>query len=210
MKAYKTEQEEFWAGEFGSRYISRNQSNNLLGSNINFFSRSLKYGFGIKNVIEFGANIGMNLKALSSLYPEAELFGVEINKDAVEHLRIEIPKENIFHQSILDFYSPQTWDLVLIKGVLIHMNPDLLGEVYKKLFNATEKYLLIAEYYSPVPVKINYRGNEDKLFKRDFAGEIMDLYPSLSLIDYGFSYKRDPKFPQDDINWFLLKKCDSC
>ena len=95
MKAYKTEQEEFWAGEFGSRYISRNQSNNLLGSNINFFSRSLKYGFGIKNVIEFGANIGMNLKALSSLYPEAELFGVEINKDAVEHLRIEIPKENI-------------------------------------------------------------------------------------------------------------------
>jgi len=210
MKTYKTEQEEFWAGEFGSRYIFRNQSNKLLASNIDFFSRSLKYGFGIKKIIEFGANIGMNLKALNTLYPEADLFGVEINKDAVEHLKDEIPKENIFHESILDFNIPQTWDLVLIKGVLIHMNPDILGEVYEKLFNATEKYLLIAEYYSPVPVKINYRGNEDKLFKRDFAGEIMDLYPSLNLIDYGFSYKRDPKFPQDDINWFLLQKGDLC
>ena len=24
--------------------------------------------------------------------------------------------------------------------------------------------------------------------------------------DYGFAYKRDPKFPQDDITWFLMEK----
>ena len=45
-----------------------------------------------------------------------------------------------------------------------------------------------------------------KLFKRDFAGELLDAFPSLDLVDYGFVYHRDPNFPQDDMNWFLLEK----
>ena len=56
------------------------------------------------------------------------------------------------------------------------------------------------------PVSINYRGHKDKLFKRDFAGEIMKKYKSLKLLDYGFVYHKDLSFPQDDLTWFLLKK----
>ena len=37
---FTTEQEEFWAGQFGSDYISRNQGRNLLASNLNFFSKA--------------------------------------------------------------------------------------------------------------------------------------------------------------------------
>jgi len=44
------------------------------------------------------------------------------------------------------------------------------------------------------------------LFKRDFAGEMLDRYPALKLLDYGFVYRRDPLFPQDDMTWFLLEK----
>ena len=65
---------------------------------------------------------------------------------------------------------------------------------------------MVAEYYNPTPVSINYRGHTDKLFKRDFAGEIMDMYPNLKLVDYGFIYHRDDAFPQDDITWFLMEK----
>jgi pseudaminic acid biosynthesis-associated methylase len=206
MKAFKTKQEDFWAGDFGTDYISRNHSDGLLASNVNFFVESLRCIYGVKNIIEFGANVGMNLKALNILFPEVELFGIEINKNAVNLLNSAIPKENIFHTSILNFENTRTWDLVLIKGVLIHTNPEVLDDVYQKLFKATEKYLLIAEYYNPEPVKISYRGEQDRLYKRDFAGEIMESYPSFKLVDYGFIYKRDPKFPQDDINWFLLRK----
>ncbi|NDB35890.1 MAG: pseudaminic acid biosynthesis-associated methylase, partial [Flavobacteriia bacterium] len=42
--------------------------------------------------------------------------------------------------------------------------------------------------------------------KRDFAGELLDTFPDLRLVDYGFAYKRDTSFPQDDITWFLLEK----
>jgi spore coat polysaccharide biosynthesis protein SpsF len=156
--------------------------------------------------MEFGANIGMNLKALKLMYPTQEQYGIEINADAVRELTHNIQPEHVYHSSILDFTPQRTWDLVLIKGVLIHINPDELPRVYERLVASCGKYLLLAEYYNPAPVSIPYRGHEDRLFKRDFAGEIMDKYPEMRLIDYGFAYHRDPNFPQDDINWFLMQK----
>ena len=61
---FKTDQEIFWSGKFGDEYINRNKNNDLLTSNINFFIKSLQRTKKIKNCIEFGANIGMNIKAL--------------------------------------------------------------------------------------------------------------------------------------------------
>lgn len=206
LMVYKTDQELFWAGEFGTGYIQRNQGDELLASNINFFSHALRRTMGVTSCIEFGANIGMNLRALKLLYPQQQQFGIEINIDASEELAQAIPSEHIFRQSILEFDEDRQWDLVLIKGVLIHINPDELKNVYDKLVAATSRYLLVAEYYNPVPVEIPYRGHADRLYKRDFAGEIMDRNADLKLVDYGFAYHRDTNFPQDDISWFLLEK----
>ena len=57
-------------------------------------------------------------------------------------------------------------------------------------------------------MSIAYRGHADRLNKRDFAGELLDTFPDLTLIDYGFAYHRDIAFPQDDITWFLMVKAD--
>ena len=134
-----------------------------------------------------------------------DLHGIEINVDAAEQLAQVIPLLNVNQCSILDFTPSQTWDLVLIKTVLIHINPDELPQVYDKLVDSNSNYLLVAEYYKPTPVAIPYRGHSDRLFKRDFAGELIDKF-NLKLIDYGFVYSRDKNFPQDDVTWFLLKK----
>lgn len=205
---FKTEQETFWAGDFGTEYIKRNQGDALLASNLNHFSKALRNIRNVKTGIEFGANIGMNLKALKLLYPTMNLHAIEINADAARELKQVIPIDNIYQSSILDWTPPpmHTWDLVLIKGVLIHINPDELDQVYDKLVVATSRYLMISEYYNPVPVAIPYRGHTNRLFKRDFAGEIMDRHPEMQLIDYGFIYRRDPNFPQDDMTWFLMEK----
>jgi len=82
----------------------------------------------------------------------------------------------------------------------------MLAATYQKLYEATGKWLLVCEYYNPSPTVIPYRGHTDRLFKRDFAGEILERYPDLKLVDYGFAYRRDPAFPQDDITWFLMEK----
>jgi pseudaminic acid biosynthesis-associated methylase len=205
---FKTEQESFWAGEFGTQYINRNLGAELLSSNLALFSQALRSAYKPKDCIKFGANVGMNLKALKILYPQQEQFAVEINADAANELRTFLPPENVFHASILDYSPTKQFDLVLIKGVLIHINPEYLSQVYETLYHSTCRYLLTCEYYNPTPVQVLYRGHSNRLFKRDFCGEILDHYPDLELVDYGFVYHRDPNFPQDDINWFLLERKD--
>ena len=203
---FTTEQEEFWAGKFGSDYIERNKGKKLLASNLNFFTKALNQAYHLDSCIEFGANIGMNLKALNLLFPHLHCEGIEINKDACEHLKETIGEANTHHTSVFDYKPSKQFDLSLIKGVLIHINPDKLNLVYEKLYKSSNKYILIAEYYNPSPVSISYRGHKDRLFKRDFAGDFLEMYNDVSIIDYGFAYHRDPSFPQDDITWFLLEK----
>jgi spore coat polysaccharide biosynthesis protein SpsF len=108
--------------------------------------------------------------------------------------------------SLLDFHSDRTFDLTFTKGVLIHINPDRVADAYASLVRSSRRYVMVCEYYNPSPVEVTYRGHEHALFKRDFAGEILDAYPELRLVDYGFTYHRDPQFPLDDSTWFLMEK----
>lgn len=207
---YKTEQERFWQGSFGDAYINRNEDNrDLLAAGLALFAKILGKTSDIRSVIEFGSNIGINLKAIKTLLPGIRPSAIEINHKAAGRLREDpfFHKEiEVFEESILQFRPKSTYDMALIKGVLIHINPDELDQVYEKLYQSAQKYICIAEYYNPMPVELSYRGNDEKLFKRDFAGEFMDKYPDCKLVDYGFQYHRDPHFPDDDITWFLLEK----
>jgi len=204
--SYKTEQEDFWAGEFGNDYINRNNDAALVAANLALFAKVFQSIRPVASVIEFGANIGLNLRAIHALLPQAQLAAIEINSNAVQELK-KNKALTVYHASILDFKQDDTRDFVFIKGVLIHINPDVLVDVYEKLYQASHQYILVAEYYNPSPVEVEYRGHSGKLFKRDFAGEMLDIYPDLKLVDYGFIYHRDENFEQDDTNWFLLEKC---
>ena len=172
---FSTAQEEFWFGEFGNEYISRANTKEYLASNLNFFSRAFNKIQKPNSLIEFGANVGFNLISIKQLFPNIELTAVEINKSASDTLRDFLGKKNVFNISILDYNPSQKFDIALIKLVLIHINPEMLPTVYEKLYQSSNKYILIAEYYNPSPVIVNYRGHNDRLFKRDFAGELLEM-----------------------------------
>lgn len=204
---YRTEQEAFWAGEFGDEYVRRNESAELVAANLAMFAEIVQYTRNITSAIEFGANIGLNLRALRQLLPNTELSAIEINASAVEILR-NAGGIRVYHQSILEFQPDFRRDLVFIKGVLIHIAPDALADVYDRLYAASQRYVCLVEYYNPTPVEVTYRDHHERLFKRDFAGEMLDRFPDLRLIGYGFKYHRDPAFPNGygDASWFLLEK----
>jgi spore coat polysaccharide biosynthesis protein SpsF len=198
-----SKQEKFWKNTFGTQYVDRNNSKALLDSNIIFFKNILSNISEITSCIEFGSNIGLNLLALKSLNPNLQPFGVEINARACAEMeKLGLPHIN---NSFLNDSDFGMFDLTLSKGVLIHINPELLDVAYSKLYNSSKKYILLCEYYNQVPVSIQYRGHDGVLFKRDFAGEMLEKYQDLKLLKYGFSYFRDDPM-QDDITWFLLEK----
>jgi len=202
---YSTEQENFWAGEFGNEYISRNQGEQLINSKLVLFGKILRSAPQVKSIVELGCNIGLNLQALNRINEKFELCGYEINKAAAQKAR-DLNIATIVEGTILDKLPTNTqWDISFTSGVLIHINPAELNKVYENLYNLSKKYIVVYEYYNPTPVTVKYRGNDDRLFKRDFAGELIDKY-NLRLIDYGFIYHRDSYFPDDDGTWFLLEK----
>jgi spore coat polysaccharide biosynthesis protein SpsF len=205
MSKKLSDQEKFWQGDFGTDYIDRNKSNQLLSSNVSMFSRIFDSLHDVSTIAEFGCNVGMNLRALRSIFPDMDLTGIDINPDAINHVN-EWAEANGILGSIVDLDLENKFDLTFTKGVLIHINPDLLNSVYENLYKYSKRYILVAEYYNPSPVTIEYRGEMDRLFKRDFAGDMLDKYQDLKLVDYGFVYKRDTTFPQDDITWFLMEK----
>ena len=204
-----TEQERFWEAEFGDGYTDRNRGTGWLASNAAFFSRVLSRTNGVNSILELGSNIGLNLQAMQLLLPEAALSSVEINQKAAGELMKRIPDVDLHLTSILEFEPQQTWDVVFTKGVLIHINPDRLSDVYELMYACSSRYILVSEYYNPKPTEVSYRGHSKRLFKRDFAGEIMDRFANVTLIDYGFVYHRDANFSQDDMTWFLMERTAS-
>jgi len=202
---FQTSQEEFWAGSFGNEYIERNKDAQIVAANIALISKILSRTADIQSVMEFGSNIGLNLVALRQLLPSADLSAIEINEKAAALLK-ELGYVKVYQESILDFVVDKQRDFVFTKGVLIHIHPDVLPHVYEKLYQTSKKYICVAEYYNPIPQEIIYRGHMNRLFKRDFAGDLLERYPDLHLLDYGFMYRRDNNFPLDDITWFLMEK----
>ena len=115
MKAiFKTEQERFWSEEFGNEYIHRNNTCDLNAKKTAFFCQVFKKTNGVKTILEYGSNIGLNIIAIKQLIPNIELSA--------------------------------------------------------------------------------------------FAGEMLDKFKDLTLVDYGFNYHKDSSSLGDDSNWFLLEK----
>lgn len=197
-------QESFWQGEFGDDYTDRNNDTRHKHYNTFFWRTILGRTGPLQSAIELGCNRGLNLDELKSICPSTSLSAVEINSKAA---KISLSKgHNVKNQSIHDTIGFEPAQLVFTCGVLNHINPDMLQDVYSKLYDLSSQYIMIAEYFSPFPVEVSYRGHQETLYKRDFAHEIWTRYPDLKLVDYGFTWRYDPIAPSDDVNWFIFRK----
>ncbi|MFH0898459.1 MAG: hypothetical protein V1855_02690 [bacterium] len=102
MQQFQTPQENFWATTFGDDYTQRNQGAHIIAGNIALFSKILSRTTNVTSVMEFGANTGLNLQAIQSILPNAELSGLEINENAIASLN-NIKKIKTNQQSLINF-----------------------------------------------------------------------------------------------------------
>ena len=202
-------QEEHWAGPQGDAYHERSPGNER--ANYHFFAIALYEATlaprSMRTIVELGAGTGANVRALEKLYPFSEITALELNENAAKTLKERSPNVLVHAGANVVTWEPleRYWDIVITKGLLIHIRPADLDAVYERIHRAAGRYILLAEYYNPTPVSIAYRGEPDLLWKRDFAGEMLDRFTDLRLKDYGWVYHRDAN-PQDDISWFLIER----
>ncbi|MDP5012478.1 MAG: methyltransferase domain-containing protein [Alphaproteobacteria bacterium] len=206
----KNEQLETWVSEFGEDYISRNlPEHRVMASRITLWSKILNSLScdSLTSILEVGSNVGLNLRALSLLSP-AKLCAIEPFADALNICVSDgvIKKENAFCTSAFDrsIFKDSQIDLVFTSGVLIHIHPNDLKNATDNIVRMAKKYVVCVEYFSDKEESILYRGQKDRLFKRDFGSFYLDNYPELSLCDYGFMWKKVTGL--DNLTWWLFEK----
>jgi spore coat polysaccharide biosynthesis protein SpsF len=198
-----------WTGAFGDAYIERNRPDeNRITQRQAMWRKILPamQDAPPKSILEVGANVGINLRALQSLVGAA-LYALEPNAKARDVLRGDgiVPAENILAGAADAIALPDaSVELVFTSGVLIHVSPALLPAAYREMHRVSARYLLTVEYFAVEPEEKTYRGEQGLLFKRDFGALWLEMFPGLEIVDYGFFWR--PASGLDNLTWWLFRK----
>jgi len=204
-----SEQSAFWCGETGDAYIERNAATSeRVALRVAMWRQILSSLDGDEpaSIIEVGANIGLNLRALATV-TNAELYALEPNAAA----RTLLASDRVVPAArALDGFADKiplpsgAVDLAFTCGVLIHIPPADLLPAYREIYRVSRRYILSVEYFSKMPEEITYRGRSGLLFKRDFGAYWLENFSDLALVDYGFLWQ--PATGLDDLTWWLFRK----
>lgn len=203
---FKTEQEKFWAETYARNYIAKNNSfNKELG--VKAWEAMLCSAEGITTVLECGCNIGRNIMFLNEVKPQARKSIIEISKPAFDFVSKQYELAQAFNGSILDSgFEQESFDLVFTMGVLIHIHPDQLLANMRKMFGYSRKYVLMGEYFNRTPMMLEYQGQQNKLFKRDFGKLFVENF-NVKVVDYGFLWGHlYDSAGFGDLTWWLFEK----
>ncbi len=211
MKNFST-QEEKWGGKFGNEYVKRNPPTgaemNKLYKNIFGVTRtSLNKEFLDKldrstRILEVGANVGSQLNLLQKM-GFTDLYGIDINRSALEQAKSTTKGISLMYASAFDIpFKDGFFDLVFTSGVLIHISPKDIKKIISEIYRVSNKYIWGFEYYAPKYTEVNYRGNDDMLWKTDFAKLYMDEFPLKLIEEKKVKYRANENADQ----MFLLQK----
>ncbi len=213
----KTNQIKFWQNNFGKEYTDRNsfEDNNkwesLYIENWGITRKEMNKSFiGNLNkdikILEVGSNIGLQLNCLQDMGYN-QLYGIEIQDYAVEKSKKYTNKINIIKDSGFDIpFKDGYFDLVFTSGVLIHISPNDINRIIDEIIRCSKKYIWGFEYYSEDYISINYRGNDDVLWKGDFASLFLQRDNNLKIVKKDlFPYINDKE--KGNVNcMYLIKK----
>lgn len=187
-KMQDTEQMKFWKGKFGDEYTLRNS-----GEWDEFYKKQWgvtrtelneEFLSGLNkdiSILEVGCNMGNQLAILQK-EGFNNLWGLEINKKALE-LAKENKSLNLIEGSVFDIpFKDEFFDMVFTSGVLIHISPKDLNKAIDEIYRTSKRYIWCFEYFSDKCEEIVYRGHKNRLWKNNFLKLFLERFPNLKII----------------------------
>jgi pseudaminic acid biosynthesis-associated methylase len=200
-------QEDFWKNTIMESYVKDNSVFDMqLG--LKAWNKMLSKidKSSISSYLDCGSNIGRNIAFLKELLPEAKSNIIELAEEPYNKCLQDFQIDLSFMGPIKNAEFNKKFDLVFTNGVLIHVNPNDLLKTMNRMYDLSERFILLGEYFNRTPVSIEYRGEFDKLFKMDFGKFYLENFP-VKLIDYGFLWGHEyDKAGFDDITYWLFQK----
>lgn len=108
----------------------------------------------LKNVLEIGCNTGPNLYLLAQELPKAKLYGIDINRKAIEIGKQWLGKEKITNILLfigkadkLELFPDKSVDLVFTDGTMLYVGPDKINKTINEMVRITRKALVFNEWH---------------------------------------------------------------
>ena len=115
-----------------------------------------------KSVLELGCGFGRITQLLLSNYNNiSEYLAVDISPDQIENAKSLLSSSKLPNQVKLDFLVSdiqslrldKEYDLVLLSEVLLHILPEDIDSIIKKLITLSKKYIINIDWYEDNPPK---------------------------------------------------------
>ena len=118
--------------------------------------------------------------------------------------RSRAPQIDFSQGSALDLpYSDNSFDMVFTSGVLIHIGPEDLPTALGQIHRCAKQHIFGSEYYSPTVAELNWRQENNLMWKMDYAREYLTLFDDLALV----RERQLPYLDSDNVDSvFLLRK----
>jgi pseudaminic acid biosynthesis-associated methylase len=194
--------EALWSGEFGNEYIDRNLS---AYDRRGEFWLPLMDELQPQSVLEVGCNVGGNLQWITQRLDPSRVTGVDVNAKALRLLDQRVPGVRAVHAPARELpIGDRSIDFVFTMGVLIHQPRETLDKVMCEMVRTSSRYVFCGEYYDRETVEVPYRGHDGALFRRDYGGLFLDLFPfELTLVREGYL---SPEDGWDRVTWWLFER----
>ena len=194
--------EALWAGDFGNAYVDRNLSGY---EHRGEFWLPLLDELRPQSVLEVGCNAGGNLQWIAQRVDPAAVIGVDVNAKALRLLDQRVPGVRGMYAPARDLpVGDRSTDFVFTMGVLIHQPEETLDKVMSEMVRASSRYVFCGELYDRETVAERYHGHDRALFRRDYGGLFLDLFPyELTLLRQGYL---SPEEGWDHITWWLFER----
>lgn len=210
----RTRQVKMWDGEFGRRYIERHPTTvegfdelreeqygpattqtKLMEQSLGHLDRDIR-------ILEVGANIGIQLRILRNLGFE-NLYGIDVQSYAVEKCHQAAPELDVIEANAFDVpFKDDYFDLVFTNETLVTIPPDRLDTAIDEIVRCSSQYVWGLEFYADAYTEIEWRGEDEMLWKTDFVDRYQQRH-DLRLLESEFLEYQD----NDDVDrLFLLEK----
>jgi len=190
MTVPETSQIGIWKGDFGRAYTDRTTFADDKAFNSVYLRRYGRTRDAIcqdwlsdvprdARILEVGSSIGNQLRVLQRL-GFRHLYGIEVQRYCVDQAKQLSPGIDIIEALAADIpFKDGYFDLVFTNNVLIHFAPDDLAQVFDEIHRVTRRFVWGFEYYAPDFTPVNYRGNENLLWKADYGRLLHERFSDL-------------------------------
>jgi ubiquinone/menaquinone biosynthesis C-methylase UbiE len=107
-----------------------------------------------ESILELGCNTGPNLYLLAKKFRESRLYGIDINRRAIEKGEAWLQKEGIGNVSLsvgkadeIKTFVSKSYDLVFTDATLMYIGPDKIRGIIDDMIRIARKSLIFNEYH---------------------------------------------------------------